>query len=731
MPSGTSRDTAAAGAPAGFKAPRKQQATQPAAPGSGGGTGTTGTAIPVQMLARARACFGPDWPAPRKAMQAGAAFLNEALWGRPPTPPFPSLASGCSSDPGGGASSFNGSGSSGSGSSTTAAGAAEGAGSGSSSGSGGSGSRPLQRHGRRRVVIVPDKDVDGLAAGAVLLRTLSALIREAQQQRRPGAADVEVEVVHIGKGENVFQPQVAARLAAAAPTALVLLDMGSRAGRSSGPGPVLRLPLPPVDPASPASEQPRGKEDEMPAGGSAAHDGAVSAAAVAVANAAAVCAASGGGGGLAVPTLLIDHHKPEGFPEGAVAVSAFGCTPVATSALLTWCVCAQLHPPLAAPNAWLAVLGTLGDLGEEGMGAFSGAGGGAAAGAASSAAGGADGGTSSDDGVAQGAAGGVSSGASSGAAAAAGRAALPELDAVYRAGRKTHFKDAVALLNAARRSPACDVAGAWATLCAAQQPADISKGDVPGAAALRAARAGLKDEMDRLAATPPRFSSDGALALLAVDSDWKVHPLLPQRWAYRLGSQDHRGRMRAVMCANRGYMPGRVHFSIRRVAGPGGAGVDLISQLQGLVAQRCALVALADTPLAGLGGRLGADFARDHPEATGGMLAAEDFAQLMLLAGFTADVAYGAAGIAVGPEQQQLAGAAAAALQSLEQAGQGDAGASASGGPACTPGAHSGGKKMTCGGGRSSAGGASDAKQRKLTDFMPARPNQAAAPDVS
>lgn len=70
---------------------------------------------------------------------------------------------------------------------------------------------------------------------------------------------------------------------------------------------------------------------------------------------------------------------------------------------------------------------------------------------------------------------------------------------------------------------------------------------------------------------------------------------------------------------------------MRRATGPGGAGVDLICLLQDLVAQRCALAGVADTPLSGLGGRLGADFARGHPEATGGMLAAEDFAQLMLV----------------------------------------------------------------------------------------------------
>ncbi|KAG2500989.1 hypothetical protein HYH03_000811 [Edaphochlamys debaryana] len=221
--------------------------------------------------------------------------------------------------------------------------------------------------------------------------------------------------------------------------------------------------------------------------------------------------------------------QPDGFPEGALAVSASGCAPVAPSALLTWLLAGRLHPPASAPCAWLAVLGALGDLlgeGEEGLGAF-------------------------DRG-------------------------LPMLAAVHPEGRKTHFKEAVVLLNAARRSPDCDVSPAWAALCAASAPLDLARGAVPGAAGLRAAREALKAEMARLAPTPPPFSADGAAALLAVESGWQVHPLIPQRWAFRLGSQDRTGRLRAVMASNRGYTPGRVHFSARRAH----KDVDLIAYLR-------------------------------------------------------------------------------------------------------------------------------------------------------
>lgn len=144
---------------------------------------------------------------------------------------------------------------------------------------------------------------------------------------------MEVAVVHIGKGENVFQPHVAARLVTAAPTALVLLDMGSRGGG----GPLLpQLPL--AAAAAPAPEQRRKdgegmEERQLPIDDSVGGGAVAKAVAPAAASAAAECAGGkgggeggggddgGGGGGFAVPTLVIDHHKPEGFPEGAVVRS--------------------------------------------------------------------------------------------------------------------------------------------------------------------------------------------------------------------------------------------------------------------------------------------------------------------------------------------------------------------------------------------------------------------------
>lgn len=81
-----------------------------------------------------------------------------------------------------------------------------------------------------------------------------------------------------------------------------------------------------------------------------------------------------------------------------------------------------------------------------------------------------------------------------------------------------------------------------------------------------------------------------------------------------------------------------MHFSARR-AHSGDSSLDLIALLRGAVSERCRQPALAGTPLAALPGRLGDDFARGHPEATGGMVATEDFAHLALVGGWELPVA--------------------------------------------------------------------------------------------
>ncbi len=52
--------------------------------------------------------------------------------------------------------------------------------------------------------------------------------------------------------------------------------------------------------------------------------------------------------------------------------------------------------------------------------------------------------------------------------------------------------------------------------------------------------------------------------------------MIAQRWVGRLKQSDRTGRLQAVMCANDGYLPGRVNFSVRRAT----RDVDLIRLLK-------------------------------------------------------------------------------------------------------------------------------------------------------
>jgi len=106
-----------------------------------------------------------------------------------------------------------------------------------------------------------------------------------------------VPIIPTGKGENVHQDPMREKIRRIAPQALIVTDMGSRA-----------------DPIVPG-----------------------------------------------LPTLIIDHHHPHGFPPGAVTVSAFGHEPIVSSSLLAWHLCA----PLVSLDdlKWLGLLGVVGDLG--------------------------------------------------------------------------------------------------------------------------------------------------------------------------------------------------------------------------------------------------------------------------------------------------------------------------------------------------------------------------------
>lgn len=177
-----------------------------------------------------------------------------------------------------------------------------------------------------------------------------------------------------------------------------------------------------------------------------------------------------------VPTMVIDHHQPSGTPGDALLVSAYGAEPVAPTSLLVWHILRGLAPMRIDDLSWLALLGTVADLG-------------------------------------------------------AG-APFPEIRPWMRKWGRTAVSEAIALLNAARRAGSFRGERALAVLLAASEPADIAQGRVPGVDVLRACREEVAAETTRCSRTRPRFAP--GIALIRFTSAAQVHPLVAVRWARRL-----------------------------------------------------------------------------------------------------------------------------------------------------------------------------------------------------
>jgi len=179
------------------------------------------------------------------------------------------------------------------------------------------------------------------------------------------------------------------------------------------------------------------------------------------------------------------------------------------------------------------------------------------------------------------------------------------LAAVSARYKKTHVRDTVALLNAARRSARYRPELAYATLAAASSPADIARGTSPQVAELQAMREEVAAEVKRVARTAPRVSANGEVAVIRFSSGAQIHPLIATRWAPRLAPK-------IVIAANDGYLPGRVNFAVRSASD-----VDLLAFLRGL-------------PL----GRVEGELANGHPRATGGSIPPEEFERLLAALGY-------------------------------------------------------------------------------------------------
>lgn len=248
----------------------------------------------------------------------------------------------------------------------------------------------------RPIGVLCHSDVDGLAAGAILARTLERI-----------GHTVAVEVT--GKAENAWSADVRQRLARLQLQALLVTDLGSR-------------------------EQPL----------------------------------------LALPTLLIDHHRPTGVPPQATLITGYGQEPTPTSGLLAYW-CAQSVAPVD-DLLWIAAISLLSDIGD--------------------------------------------------------RAPFDELSQARQRYKATPLRDATTLLNAPRRTATGDARPALALLLHADGPAQIVRGTAPEVALLKAAKAEVNAAFAEAKKAAPVFREN--VALIRMHSLCQIHPLIAQIWRTRL-----------------------------------------------------------------------------------------------------------------------------------------------------------------------------------------------------
>ena len=80
-------------------------------------------------------------------------------------------------------------------------------------------------------------------------------------------------------------------------------------------------------------------------------------------------------------------------------------------------------------------------------------------------------------------------------------------------------------MGIARRTGTYDVISAWKALLEAQNPKEIMDNR-----RLLDARQEINAEVERRTHVPPKFSKDGKIAVLKIDSQAQVHPMIATRW---------------------------------------------------------------------------------------------------------------------------------------------------------------------------------------------------------
>jgi single-stranded-DNA-specific exonuclease len=183
------------------------------------------------------------------------------------------------------------------------------------------------------------------------------------------------------------------------------------------------------------------------------------------------------------------------------------------------------------------------------------------------------------------------------------RAPFPMLEEAKRKYKAKYLKEATTLINAARRAARYDPEAAARALLNHDGPRALVESTSAEVAQLREARAEVRAEMNEAKKVAPVFS--GPVALVSINSPCQIHPLIAQSWRTRLPKF-------IVICANAGYLPGRVNFSART-----SSGASVLDFLRGIELSE------------GEG-----SYAQGHDQASGGSLPVARWNELLAKLGF-------------------------------------------------------------------------------------------------
>ena len=175
-----------------------------------------------------------------------------------------------------------------------------------------------------------------------------------------------------------------------------------------------------------------------------------------------------------IPTCFIDHHQPEGVPPGDLLISGYAWNPIPNTSWMMWELAREMVE--VEDLDWIAVIGTLSDLGE--------------------------------------------------------KAPWDKIGEVKKKYTAKYLKEATALVNAPRRASHFNPEAAAIALLNHQNPKDLVLSDAPEVEELRLARKEVAAALQEGKKAAPVFA--GQAALIRVSSPCQIHPLIAQIWRSRL-----------------------------------------------------------------------------------------------------------------------------------------------------------------------------------------------------